>query len=149
MRILVKLINICLVVTVTLFGVVFSSYAEQTPEKTMEKVEKEMPVLKGNTWVKMSPDEKISFLWGAGHIISIEDVLGRKNPELKKNNTFVNKVMEARGNSPMTMNEVAKRVDDFYKENPDKLDTPVMEVIWYQTIVPRLKVTSGSEKPAN
>lgn len=149
MRVLLKIFSICLLVTVALCSVVFSSYAEETAGETMEQVEQQMPVLKGDTWIKMNDDEKISFIWGAGHIISIEEVLARNDPELKKHNTFVNKVMEARGNTPMTMSEVAKHVDDFYKQNPDKLDKPVIEVIWHETIVPRLKTTDSSEKPAN
>jgi hypothetical protein len=47
------------------------------------------------------------------------------------------------------MNEVAKHVDDYYRANPDKLDKPVVEVIWYETIVPRLKTTESSGKSAN
>jgi len=108
----------------------------------MEKVAQEMPVLKGDTWVKMSDDEKISFIWGVGHMISIQEVLGRDNPGLKENNTFVNKVIEAHETKAMTMSEVSQHVDKFYTDNPDKLDTSVMEVIWTETIVPRLKTTN-------
>lgn len=149
MKVLYRLFAFNLVMIGLICCVVFSSHAGETAGETMEQVEQLMPVLKGDTWIKMNDDEKISFIWGAGHIISIEDVLARKNPELKKHNTFVNKVMEARGNSPMTMNEVAKHVDAFYGRNPDKLDTPVVEVIWHETVVPRLKTTGKSEKSAN
>jgi hypothetical protein len=117
-------------------------------EDVMEQVEKEMPVLKGDTWIKMSDDEKISFIWGAGHIVSIEEVLARDNPGLKKSNTFVNRIMEAHNKKPMTMSQVAKYVDDYYQANPDKLDKPVIEVIWYGTIVPRTTTTDESGKSA-
>ncbi len=132
-----------LLVTAMLCSIVFSARAEDV----MVQVEQEMPVLKGDTWIKMSDDEKISFIWGAGHIVSIEEVLARENPELKKSNTFVNKIMEAHNKKPMTMSEVAKYVDDYYQANPDKLDKPVMEVIWYGTIVPRT-TTGESEESA-
>ena len=115
----------------------------------MELVAQEMPVLKGDIWIKMSDDEKISFIWGAGHIISIQEVLSRDNPGLKKHNIFVNKVIEAHETKSMTMSEVAKNVDDFYKENPDKLDTSVMEVIWTENILPRLQTTDSPEKSTN
>jgi hypothetical protein len=145
MKILLKPMITFLLIIGMVYTIVFSARAGEV----MEQVEQVMPVLKGNTWVKMSDDEKISFIWGAGHIVSIEEVLARQNPELKKSNTFVNKIMEARGNKPMTMNEVAKHVDDYYRANPDKLDKPVVEVIWYETIVPRLKTTESSGKSAN
>ena len=100
-------------------------------------------------WVKMSDDEKISFIWGVGHIISIQEVLGRDNPGLKENNIFVNKVIEAHETKSLTMNEVSEHVDNFYKENPDKLDTSVMEVMWTETILPRLQTTDSPEKSTN
>ena len=142
MQIQVKPMITFLLLTGMLLSSVFSSRAEEV----MEQVEQVMPVLKGDTWIKMSDDEKIAFLWGAGHIVSIEEVLARNNPELRKSNTFVNKIMEARGNTPMTMSEVAKHVDDYYQANPDKIDKPVIEVIWYQTVVPRTETTGESGK---
>jgi len=138
MRILVKILSTSILTVVMLCGVVLSSHAQDT----MEKVAQEMPVLKGDTWVKMSDDEKISFIWGVGHMISIQEVLGRDNPGLKENNIFVNQVVEAHKTKAMTMSEVSQHVDKFYTDNPDKLDTSVMEVIWTETIVPRLKTTN-------
>lgn len=129
-----------------LIGMLGSIALSSRAEEVMEQVEQVMPVLKGETWVKMTDDEKISFIWGAGHIVSIQEVLARTNPELKKSNHFVNKIVEAHNNKPMTMSEVAKFVDDYYKANPDKLDKPVIEVIWYGTVVPRTETTSESGK---
>lgn len=139
MKILLKSLCVCLL----LYGLIFSVNSESYSETVKEQVEQEMPVLKGDTWIKMNDDEKISFIWGAGHIITIQAVLARDNPELKKSNTFVNKIMEARNNSPMTMNEIAQHVDDYYQKNPDKLDRAVMEIIWHEIVVPRL---SGNDE---
>ena len=147
MRMSLKLLSMCLLLTALLLSIASSTYAEEEQE-VMVQVEQVMPVLKGDTWVKMSNDEKISFIWGAGHIVSIEEVLARNNPDLKNSNNFVNKIMEARSKKPMTMNEVAKHVDDYYQANPDKLDKPVVEVIWTETVVPRLSTTEEPEKPA-
>jgi len=142
MKILIKFLSTNILIMVMLFSAVLTSHAQET----MELVEVDMPVLKGDIWIKMSEDEKISFIWGAGHVISIQDVLARENPGLKKHNEFVNKVIEAHSNSPMTMTEVAERVDVFYKENPDKLDTSVVEVIWNETIEPRLTTNDSPKK---
>lgn len=129
-----------------LIGMLGSVVLASRAEEVMEQVEQAMPVLKGDTWIKMSDDEKISFIWGAGHIVSIEEVLSRYNPDLKKSNAFVNRIVEAHKNKPMTMSDVAKFVDDYYKANPDKLDKPVIEVIWYGTVVPRTETTGESGK---
>jgi hypothetical protein len=147
MKTTIKLLSLCLLLAGAVSIMGNTAYAEEDSE-VMVQVEQVMPVLKGDTWVKMSNDEKISFLWGAGHVVSIQEVLARNNPDLKKSNTFVNKIMEARTNKPMTMNEVAAKVDEYYQANPDKLDKPVVEVIWKETIVPNLSQTQEPADPA-
>lgn len=147
MRVSLKLLSLCLLMACVLLSVASVPYAQEESE-VMVQVEQVMPVLKGDTWIKMSDDEKISFLWGAGHVVSIQEVLARNNADLKKSNAFVNKIMEARTNKPMTMNEVAAKVDEYYQANPDKLDKPVVEVIWTETIVPNLSQAQEPATPA-
>jgi hypothetical protein len=88
-----------------------------------EAVAREMPVLKGDTWMAMDENSKIAFIWGVGHVVTIE------------------KVVEASNASPATMTQVAAAIDKFYTENPDKLDMPVMAVIWDTMIKPN--ITTG------
>lgn len=38
----------------------------------------------------------------------------------------------------MNRAQVAAEVDKWYAANPQSLDRPVMEVIWYELIAPRL-----------
>ena len=110
--------------------------AEQS-ETVVEAMESEMPVLKGETWMAMNEDAKIAFIWGAGHVVVIEEVLMEKYPDQKRD-TFVAKVVEASNASPATMTQVAAAIDKFYTENPDKMDVPVMAVIWETMIKPNI-----------
>jgi len=116
-------------------------------ETIAEAVEKEMPVLKGDQWVAMDENSKVAFIWGAGHVVTIEEVIMERYPDQKRD-TFVAKVVEASTNSPMTMSQVAAMVDKFYQDNPDKTDTPVMAVIWDTMIKPNIKTGIGG-KPLN
>ena len=50
---------------------------------------------------------------------------------------FLAKVVE--GMSGVTMNEIVRKVDEFYAANPDKLEEPVMAVIWDVLIEPNIK----------
>jgi hypothetical protein len=64
-------------------------------------------------------------------------------PELRREN-FSAKVYEARtarvkAGTAMTINEIIKAIDQYYKEHPDQLGTPVMAVIWNVGIKPQLK----------
>lgn len=60
-----------------------------------------------------------------------------KYPDQKRD-TFVTKVVEASNASPATMTQVAAAIDKFYTENPDKMDVPVMAVIWETMVKPNI-----------
>ena len=119
-----QLATICLVVSLLLgiMSYAFVVVAEEiTPEvkvdrKAVEKGLDEslgMPVLKGDLWKKMTHDEKVAFIWGFGHVVSIEYSLMEKFPELKRD-SFVSKAVVGMDNTPM--NEVVDRVDRYYDD---------------------------------
>jgi hypothetical protein len=95
-----------------------------------------MPVLKGDLWQKMTQDSKVAFIWGFGHVVSIEHYLMEKFPELKRD-SFVSKVVEGMANTPM--NEVVARVDRYYDMHPDEIEKPVTSVLWDTMIKPNIK----------
>ena len=48
------------------------------------KLEKHMPLLKGEQWQKMDSNAKVAFIWGAAHVILIEKILMEEIPELRR-----------------------------------------------------------------
>ncbi len=42
------------------------------------------------------------------------------------------------GTDEATLDEAVKRIDDWYKNNPDKIDETVLEVIWLDMVEPNL-----------
>ena len=139
-----KILQISCLVFVLLLSLGFKAFSEETIQQA---VEREMPLLRGDMWIKMDPDSKVAFIWGAGHVVTIEEVIMQKYPELQRD-SFVMKVVEASTNSPMKMNDIVTVVDTYYQANPDKLDTPVMRVIWDAVIKPNIK-TGIAGKPIN
>src|SRR4030065_2587089 len=112
---------------------------QKTGRKAIEKNLDEslgMPVLKGDLWQKMTHDEKVAFIWGFGHVVSIEKYLMGKYPELKRD-SFVAKVVEGMDNTPM--NEVVARVNRYYDMHKDEIETPVTSVLWDTMIRPNIK----------
>jgi hypothetical protein len=95
-----------------------------------------MPVLKGDLWQKMTHDSKVAFVWGFGHVVSIERYLMEKYPELQRE-SFVAKVVEGMADTPM--NEVIDRVDRYYVMHPDQIENPVTSVLWDTIIKPNIK----------
>jgi hypothetical protein len=95
-----------------------------------------MPLLKGTEWQHMTPYSKVAFIWGAGHVVTIEHSLMNQISELKRD-SFVMKVVEALEGVPM--NTIVAKVDDYYKTHPDQVEVPVMRVIWDTMIKPNIK----------
>ncbi len=142
-----KMVGICLVVALFV-GFTACSFEVQAGEKSpnqkadQKAIEKGlhdslgMPVLTGDLWQKMTPDSKVAFIWGFGHVVTIEQHLMDKYPELKRD-SFVPKVVEGMADIPM--NEVVARVDNYYSANPDRIKEPVTKVIWDTMIKPNIK----------
>jgi len=132
-------VNLILSLLVLLIGVAFGSidtFAEGTPANAPVVSLKEMPLLRGDTWLKMTHDEKVAFVWGMGHVITMERESSEKYPELKNVSIAV---MMAKGLAGMPMNEVVSTVDGFYKANPSQSIDPVVKVIWDTIVASKLE----------
>jgi len=126
-----------------LIFIVFAAWTIDASGQEKKDWDKYMPICKGTHWMKADADAKVAFIWGAAHVVLIEGVLMEEVPALKVEN-FSAKVIEARrartaAGTAMTINQAVSAIDRFYKENPDKLETPVMRVIWDIGIKPMLK----------
>ena len=137
----------CIVVVLSFMFVASLSLAvfaaESTEEKAVNKeLEKDigMPILDGDLWAKMTPDDKVAFVWGIWHVVSLEHYLMGKYPDLKREN-FSAKVIEGCHEKPMTMNEVVTIIDKYYQANPDQTKKPVIAVIWSSMVMPN--ITTG------
>jgi len=56
----------------------------------LAKEEIKAPLLTGETWINMSQDQKLAYIWGAGDIIDLEQEIMEIYPELKRD-SFVSK----------------------------------------------------------
>jgi hypothetical protein len=142
-----KLIQICLVFLLSIGVAFWATHALSQERKDAASVQKEiekyMPLCKGEVWQKADSNSKVAFIWGAAHVILIENMLMKEFPELTREN-FSAKIGEARAartaaGARLTINQVVDLIDQYYKDHPDKLETTVMEVIWIVMIKPYLK----------
>jgi hypothetical protein len=123
---------------------VHASGQQKVDEGVVQKgMEQYMPLLKGEQWQKMDSNAKVAFIWGAAHVVLIEKILMEEAPELRKEN-FSAKVVEAQAarnaaGIRLTINQVVDKIDQYYKDYPNKLETPVMGVVWNAGIKPYLK----------
>jgi hypothetical protein len=141
-----KLMQICFLFFVCVGVGVWATHAssqEKDAAAVGKEMERVMPLLKGEQWLKLDPDSKVAFIWGAAHVILIENVLMEDIPELRREN-FSAKVYEARSakvkaGTAMTINQMISAIDQHYKEHPDQIGTPVVGVIWNVGVKPYLK----------
>lgn len=98
-------------------------------------------LLTGEVWQQSKPENKRAVLFGIDTAIAVEQAIDEQQPKKGKNSphtlsVFEKSWIEAFKNS--SRDEIVKEVDEYYTGNPDKLSRPVMDVIWYEIITPRL-----------
>ena len=99
----------------------------------------EVPIVNGEHWTKSSEQVKKAYLVGVANILQIEAAYQGPNPPSDAQSLVP---MAAKGLRGHTLDSVRSAVDSFYAAHPERLQRPVVEVIWYEVVVP------GSAKAA-
>ncbi len=76
----------------------------------------------GKQWPQMTYDAKVGYVSGIGNLADFETAAG------KGKYAAVSKVLATELRNK-TVAQIIDQVDDFYKTNPDKLNTTVLEVV--------------------
>lgn len=143
-----SLIGLVLFVALMLSGVQVKAAEEAglpEPATTGNPVEQ----FTGKYWVDSSESSKEAYLFGIESAIAVEYFVNSKmaakaakagkKPVLTFS-PFEKGWMEAFRN--VTRKEMMDEINQWYAANPDRLDRPVMEVIWYELVAPRLKTVN-------
>ena len=77
----------------------------------------------GTHWKDMSPDLRVAYIKGIGNMADFETAAAGSAPPPCISKGFVDEL------KTKTISQVIAEVDKFYKENPAKLDLPVVAVI--------------------
>ena len=101
--------------------------------------------LTGEIWQKTSPDNKASFIFGMETAIAVEHAVNGKLTEsaAAKGKTPVSTLSPfekawAKAFKDTSRRQIIQEVDAWYAANPGELSRPVMNVLWYHVIQPRL-----------
>lgn len=99
----------------------------------------------GKYWVESTEQNKEAYLFGIESAVAVEYFIST-HPAAKSGKTgkkagftlspFEKGWMTAFKDT--TRKQIASEVDKWYAEHPDQLNRPVLEVIWYELIEPRL-----------
>jgi hypothetical protein len=115
-----------------------ASGAQLDAQKYPVLSQSDVAVLKGVLWTTASRDSKVAFVWGVCSMIEVERIAMERIPELKVRNVSA---VAAEGLKNVSLNDIVRAVDEYYKANPANLDVPVLRILWDTMIAPR--VTTG------
>ena len=89
----------------------------------------------GNDWNNSTDSERNAYLVGISNMISVGNAYDtRKIPG--EDRTFMRQAYL--GLKGTTIPEAVQRVDAWYRSNPDRLDVPVLSVLWINIVKPKL-----------
>jgi hypothetical protein len=100
----------------------------------------EIPLITGEHWTNSSVQLKKAYLVGLANAIQVEAAYAGANPA-SDGQSLVPRLV--RGMKGHTLDGVRDRLDQWYSANPGKLDRPVVEIIWFELVVPGLKQQGG------
>ena len=96
----------------------------------------EVPMVTGQHWTKSSPEVKKAYLVGLANAFQVEWAFEQRNPPNDAQSLVPRLTKGMRG---QTLDGVRAFLDAWYARNPDRIERPVFETIWFEIVVPGLK----------
>ncbi|KAF7962452.1 hypothetical protein AWV80_21630 [Cupriavidus sp. UYMU48A] len=90
----------------------------------------------GKQWTESSEQMKKAYLVGIANVVQV-DVAYHAGNTPPDSQTIVPRL--ARGLKGHTLDSVRQGLDRWYAANPDRLQRPVLETIWFEMVVPGLQ----------
>jgi hypothetical protein len=95
----------------------------------------EVPLVTGTLWTQSTDQVKKAYLVGIANAFALEAAYEGANPP-PDGQSIVPRL--SRGMKGHTLDTVREGLDKWYSANPDKLQRPVIETIWFEMVVPGL-----------
>ena len=116
--------RMAIVLAAALFGAAWGSAQAQ-----------EVPLVTGEHWTKSADQVKKAYLVGLANAVQVEIAFAGASPPSDAQSVMPRL---ARGMRGQTLDGVREALDAWYAKNPDKLQRPVLETIWFEMVVPGL-----------
>jgi hypothetical protein len=98
----------------------------------------DIPVVTGEHWTKATEQEKKAYLIGIANILQVETAYEDSNPP-SEGQSIVPRFVKGLKAGGHTLDSVRQGVDQWYAAHPDKVKRPVIEIIWFEMVVPGLQ----------
>jgi hypothetical protein len=98
----------------------------------------EVPLVTGEHWTKSTEQVKKAYLVGIANVLQIEAAYEGTNPPPDAQSVVPRFAKGLKGGGH-TLDSVREGLDKWYAANPDKIQRPVIETIWFEMVVPGLQ----------
>jgi len=96
----------------------------------------DVPLVTGEHWTKSSEQVKKAYLVGIANVLQVETAFEGASPPPDAQSVVPRFVKGLRG---QTLDTVREGLDKWYAANPDRIQRPVIETIWFEMVVPGLQ----------
>jgi len=96
----------------------------------------EVPLITGKQWTDSSEQTKKAYLVGIANVVQVDIAYHDGKPPADGQSIVPRFARGLRGHS---LDSVRQGVDRWYAANPDQLQRPVIETIWFEMVVPGLQ----------
>ncbi len=108
----------------------------------------DVPFIDGKLWEDSAPVLKRAYLIGVSNLLNAEYALQKEFGPPPDDQTSIQRFYDSVEN--VTLDGAIERIDRWYEQNPDQMDTTVLEVIWLDMVRPNLpesrRYHTGEEK---
>jgi hypothetical protein len=98
----------------------------------------EVPLVTGEHWTKSTEQVKKAYLVGIANVLQIETAYGGASPPSDAQSVVPRFAKGLKGGGH-TLDSVREGLDKWYAANPGKIQRPVIEIIWFEMVVPGLQ----------
>jgi len=96
----------------------------------------EVPMVTGQQWTQSTEQVKRVYLIGITNMLQVETAYQAGNAPSDAQSVVPRLV---KGLNGQTLDRVREGLDRWYAANPDRLQRPVIETLWFEVVVPGLK----------
>lgn len=94
----------------------------------------DMKLVTGEHWSQSTDELRKAYLYGIGNMLELEQAM--QDGAVSSKNSTVPVLIKAL--SPMTLDQVADSLTNWYSSHPDQAQRPVVEVLYVEIAQPRL-----------
>lgn len=97
----------------------------------------DVPFVDGEMWNETAKPLKLAYLVGIANFLSAEYAFQKENGFPPDSKSSIRAAYE--GIDEVTLDESISRIDSWYRNNPNKKKTTVLEVIWLDMVEPNAR----------